>query len=432
MKSLVTALVAFGLLFAFSAPVLASETRVETMGMGTLYVYNYPLQSPNSIIKDEYNIGMYPASINSYSNFFFAEISRMNDSDPSGYGFPGMFYKAGAIFKLGSEEKPWYLGAHFSSMPYFHNLYGFSNYFWNGGATHKLNLYYGRKLGDMPFGFNFGYYGSGNKNEDTTTALNYENSLTRFEFGFGLSVLEEKLDLAVEYAMTSWKDDDYYAGPDEVVEDTKPSGNADLIFRARYWMDPMGKYTLVPHFAFMMLNEGMEDYAWNAANSAWELVYEEKFNNTVFDLGIGVNYDASENVLVATDVGFAMVNSKSETDYTDVAIDDEEDKDDYRGLPYFRLGIDAYVFKWLDFRAGVVSASINYNIKEQNDTIDRTYSWTTTETFLGAGLNWGSFMIDLSLDPEFILEGPNFLSGENTDDAYDGLAAKASLTYWFE
>jgi hypothetical protein len=206
----------------------------------------------------------------------------------------------------------------------------------------------------------------------------------------------------------------------------------DIILRGRYWMDPSGKYTLVPHFAFMMLNEGEKNNAWDG--SAWSEVSEEKFKNMVIDLGLGFNYDAAEDVLVVADVGVALLNSKNEIDYTDAAIDDEEYKDNFKSLPYFRLGIDAYVLKWLDFRAGVASVGVNYNEENDDGTIvtDRTSSWTTTETFLGAGLHWGDLMIDMSVDPGFLTEGPYFLSGNVTDENYNGLAGKLSLTYWFE
>jgi len=427
MKSLTTILLSFALLLAFASSVWATETRVETMGMGPVYLYDMPLQSPNCIIMDEYNIGMYPSTINYFHNYFFAEINRMNDDSPSGYGFPGTFYKAGAIFKLGNERKPWYLGAHFSTMPYVHSMYNFSNFYWDDGATHKLTLYYGRMLGALPFGFTFGYYGSSNKNEDDDETSNFENSLTRYEIGFGLSALDSALDLAFQLNMTTWKDEYYSGAASEVIEDTKPAGNMDLILRGRYWMDPMGKYTVIPHAAFMMISEGLEEYDANG-----DMQYEDKLSVSVFDLGVGINYDASTDVLVAADAGVALVNAKYETTYDDPGLDDYEDKNNFRVMPYFRTGIDAYVFKWLDFRAGVVSACISYNNKWDEDDFDRTWSWNTTETFLGAGFHWGTFMIDLSIDPEFILEGPYFISGEDTDDAYDGWAAKASMTYWFD
>lgn len=426
--------VLFGLFLVFLSGSLAtaSDTRLETMGMGDFY-YNFtPLYSPNCIIKDEANIGMYPSTVNYYPKYFFAEVHDIYDDAAQSYGVSDVFYKAGAIFPLGTREKPWVLGAHFSTVPYQNPLFTYVNQRYLG-TNHKIDLYYGRYLGGNPFGFTFGYYGSSEENKDTTTINNYEQSLARYELGFGVSLMSQKLDLAFMLAFDSWKTTAYQAAPDAIVDLNKPSGGTDITIRGRYWMGPYGKYTLIPHAAFIIQNYGRENYFWDAANSVWALWSTNTIDQSIIELGFGVNYDATTDVLVAADCGIAFVGYKTETDYEDNTLnDDVETKYNYSATPYFRLGIDAKVFKWMDFRAGVISIWAGRKYELNTTASEFVETWTHAETFLGAGFHWGKFMIDASIDPKFLLNGPYFVSGEPTDNEYDTMAMRASVTYWFD
>jgi hypothetical protein len=87
-------------------------------------------------------------------------------------------------------------------------------------------------------------------------------------------------------------------------------------------------------------------------------------------------------------------------------------------IPYFRVGLDAEVLRWLNVRTGVLSV----NTVTDADII--TLKGVVTETYLGAGFHWGDFMIDAEIDPEFLLDGPYFLTGNDND-----LSWKISLLY---
>ncbi len=75
----------------------------------------------------------------------------------------------------------------------------------------------------------------------------------------------------------------------------------------------------------------------------------------MFDFGFGTNYNVSDDVMTVTD--FGVVIEKETYTYTDAddADNNYEDEYKYTHLPYFKLGLDAVVKPWLDFRCGVVT-----------------------------------------------------------------------------
>jgi len=185
----------------------------------------------------------------------------------------------------------------------------------------------------------------------------------------------------------------------------------------------MGPYTLIPHFTFEYYKQGYEYL--DEINNAWVTGGSVETKETNFDVGLGLNYEADEDVILVGDIGFWLNNF--ETTYKDVDPVDTtwKNKDKMMYLPYFRLGIDADVFKWMDFRAGVVK-------QWQKSTYDPfgdskvSWSWAETMTYLGAGFNWGNFTIDAAINTDFLENGPYFISGEN-----DYLTEMVSLKYKF-
>jgi hypothetical protein len=372
---------------------MASDTRVTTMG------------NVNNIVKDDANIWLYPSTINNYPGLFTTEIMSGNQ------------WMAGANFGF-NEENPWVLGTYFINGDYDHEI--FSDYgSWNGSADQRIGLFYGRNLGEMPFGFVIDYNKSGDKNEDEDVTFNYEGSLTALGFGFGLTAMEGKLDLALGITMVSWTDKDYNATTTEIEDETKPSGNTSFGFNARYWMDPMDKCVFVPHVGVWIGKEGLEDYV----DGDLAVTYTYKHKN--FEVGMGMNYEAKEDVLVVTDFGIESLAMTDETDPEGASA--MEWKDKYTTFPYFKVGIDAKVFKWMDFRAGVSNYWTSETF-EPSDTMKRTYSNAETDTYLGAGFHWGDLEIDASVNPSFLNNGPDFITGMPTP----GWANMVSINYWFD
>ena len=130
--------------------------------------------------------------------------------------------------------------------------------------------------------------------------------------------------------------------------------------------------------------------------------------------------------LVVADIGFQMDNFKYTIDYADADATDPDDYEDkYSVLPYFKIGIDAHVFKWMDFRCGVNKYWVK-NTYEPNAATKWVWSYAATSTYLGAGFHWGRFTIDAAINPDFLENGPYFISGED-----DYLTERVTLKYAF-
>lgn len=416
--------------------VFATETRVNTMG------------NVNTVVKDEANIFLFPSTINYYPKLFAGEFGERSDL----YLKDGDYYdvylnKVGAHFQFGQKsDKPWVLGAYFDTRMYIPGI--LYDYVYDKNADegpwtndHRITLVYGREISGMPFGFIASYYNMGSKVDNDTVYIdgedyNYDQSLSRYEFSFGLSPMQKKLDLGLMFAMTTWTDKYAYDATLGLIDGSKPKGNMDLALTARYWMDPMGKYTLVPHAGVMYSKEGIEifDVFGGEVNLLDEKV---TYKHTDFDLGLGLNYDAMENVLVVADMGFKYHIAKDTYDnyyYDDANVLDttitDEDKWTNLMLPYFRIGIDAHAFKWMNLRAGVEAQWLR---SKYEPVASRKYTSTfvETETFLGAGFHWGNFILDANVDPDFLSRGPYFITGSNDYNEYD-ISSKISLKYLFD
>jgi len=423
MKKLLTITVLFAVLVG--GMVYATDTRVMTMG------------EMNTVVKDDANIFLFPSTVNYYPKLFLGEIGYnydyyYNKNAEEDYDL----YKVGGnmAFAEGSDN-PWVLGAYFSAEPYMNSLlWEYLYYYEKDGPSdfytnNRINLLYGRNLGEIPFGFRFNYFNMSDENKDPApdTMSNGQESLSRYEFAFGISPLDKKLDLALSLGLVTWKITDWYNSTVGVTDVVKPKGNMDVSLVGRYWMNPMGKYVLVPHAMISYCKEGLEDYDGTESN------FTETDKTTTFNLGLGMNYEAEEDVLLAGDFGFEYMVEKYELKAT-VAEDSSMNRDDKwtdMVLPYFKLGLDAKVFNWMDFRAGVHTQWYRWKYTSDYYNDDDRTSFVETRTYLGGGFHWGKLTIDALIDPEFLINGPYFITGNETDYRYEGVAGKISLLYNF-
>jgi len=104
-------------------------------------------------------------------------------------------------------------------------------------------------------------------------------------------------------------------------------------------------------------------------------------------------------------------------------------------LPYFKTGLEARIFSWLDLRAGVVKFmredKVNNIMVDDNDNANNKDNNVTRDNpffdyFIGLAAHYEGFFLDLQLDPMWIQRGPNFLSG-----AQGNMFLNGSLGYNF-
>jgi len=372
------------LVFVMAATALATQTRVNTMG------------EAENIVKDEANVVLYPSTILYYPKLVGAEV---DDEELSN------FY--GHMLISGEETNPLVMGFYFQT---YNDDFPYGTPGWEESMNiTKLRWIGGMDMSGTPMALGLMYDQASLKEDNPGDKT--EQSFTRFGFMLGASLLEKKLEAAGELKFASWTNKDA-----DGTDITEPTGDIYMAFRARYWMDPMGKWTLVPHVGVGIWGEGYKDIAANT---------ERTWARMDIDLGLGANYNATEDVLMVGDFGFRVAAENLKYEPPSPAVSTEA-KSGTLVLPYFRMGLDGKVLKWLDFRGGVISEWV-MSTYEPADTYKTTRSYASTTTYLGAGFNWGKFMIDTEFNPELLEDGPYFISGED-----NSMNWCVSLIYWLD
>ncbi len=439
------------LLMHFGA--MATETRVLTMGEN------------NNILQDDANIWLYPSKINSYPDLAFAEISHTRYLVSKGLDIDGYISpvtRFGINWKFGGD-KPWVLGTYFhnndrygefpydqlSIIPSF-DIMPWHGPYWDGTdvqsySNRRFDLFWGYLFGENQFGLRFGYVHSSNKDDEEDDMD--ERGSSKYDFNLGLTMMEGKLDIAAGIELFTFTYKETYnkgtvAEPDYTTIDYyKPEGNSTLFARLRYFYEYNPTYTFVPHAEVKFGKFEWGQYDWVTANLDDTLDYSEKYNYTTFDLGIGMHYVPTNNVLGVIDFGFKYVKLKREitSDVYDNVLDSvvyrtDEYKYSYMVLPYFKLGMEADIFKWLDVRFGATSYWTKYT-NEIDDFVSDTLTYNSkynekypfNNTYLGLGFNFNRLHVDCYVDPELFMDGFYFISG--VDSKQRGMNFQISALY---
>jgi len=385
-KSLVTIL-----LLALALPIAASETRVMTMG------------DNNTILLDEHNIVIFPSRLFDYPNLAIGEFASED------------FTQFGVHLKF-NENKPWVLGAYLhNGTPEVHSYSPIDLPTRLGQDTplsnKRLDLYYARMLGDGKFGAHFGMRHS--SSEANTATVKDEKSFNIYRFDFGFTPDGDKFDLSAGLEFMGWTDKGTYqpdAQPAQQVTLSEPDGNLGFHMMARMFHQLNSTSTIIPHAAIRYGKYNSKHYD----AETQELNETVETNFTAIELGAGLQYTPAKNVLTVIDVGFSLDNMTEKT--LDVPDDElNEVKTDITTLPYFKIGFDADVFKWMDVRFGATSFWRTEKVEQDLVTAlnETTYKYPDNETYLGFGFHWNRLHVDVHANPSMFLDGFNFLSGES-------------------
>ncbi|MBU0507926.1 hypothetical protein KKH27_03690 [bacterium] len=334
------------------------------------------------------------------------------------------------------------------------------------GGYNRLSFIYGRPLGDMKVGLAINYTGKSSE-KDVETAIDtvhsikdqFEASYSTYGARFGLTALENKLDLALGVEFVSFSDDGLQ-GEIRSFDTTRSKstwendGSMSLSFVGRYWCHVNDQYSLIPNLRYSMMKDaGKGD--WN--NEYFDApVYSGSMEtgsmgNTVteFALGMGNNWKPVENVLAVFEVGILSQTNKYEESYTErntwthsgldttIRSDTSYSKDFSNSLfnVYWRLGFETKIFDWLNGRFGAErtwkSLTKEWTVDQYNQVVEASgkpkYGTAITNTYLGATVHWNRLYIDLLVEPMFMRNGPYFISGQSTD-----IFSRVSLFYKFK
>jgi len=403
------------LVLLLAAGAFATETRVMTMG------------DNNMLLLDEANVFLFPSRIHDWPGVAIGEFGD------------GEFATLGMHWKLGKKKNPWYLGTYFhnNSTTYpdiwvapFYSAFNGVNY----GASplyipfddnsfmssnKRMDMIYGRTFGKTKFGFHLGIVHSSERNDGTIAGVGStakdEAALGIYNLDFGITTKEGLLDLAfgVEFLTFDNKGTDTLGA---AYDKTKSKGNSRFHFVGRRFYEYDKNYTFIPHVGLSTGNyeaEYFDDSQVNTTNTV-TLAETDKYTRTTVDLGVGLQYAPSSQVLTVLDFGFMYDKLNGEFKPASGASEEATMKD--ISFPYFKFGFDASVFKWMDIRLGATSYWDRMTLEAPSNDEFFTNS-PDNATYLGFGFHWGNLHVDTNTDPELFLRGFDFINGaDHTGD----------------
>ncbi|MCX7835432.1 MAG: hypothetical protein N2450_05105 [bacterium] len=370
-------LLVFLSLMVIVSSVFASGTSVLTLG------------NVGNVMKDRSNINVYPQTVIDYPYIATMTLS-------------GGVYTLGGHYQFGTG----YYGLYLDNLDVPEGgIYGpvvDENGTGENVTAPKLNFFYGRKLSEMPFGFNLSLYQNSWKSKATNDKT--ERSQMYLGLGFGITLMEQ-LEASLRFRNHTFTDKN--AQGNDV---SKPNGGMKLNLNARYWYELDEGVYLIPHLGFQMLNQGID-----VTN-----VGKRSLSSTAIGLGAGFSSKMNDKAFFVSDVGIAIENSEDKTEPSgapSVSV-----KTSSMVFPYYKFGFEGSVNNWMVGRFGAERAWTTYS--DDNNTTGYENASSVTNLYLGAGFKKGNFALDLNLDKNLINRGPYFLTGSAGD-----WSTMASLTY---
>lgn len=401
--------------------VFASGTRVLTMG------------DNNMILLDEENIFLFPSRIYEWPNLI---VSEFGDND--------LAY-LGTHWKFGKKDKSTYLATYFynnspaapilANSPFYNDPYnlgynfGFSESFipFDNSllSNQRFDIIYGRKYNSNHIGVQFGITNSSMENDIPTLGFPNDGqdkeSYTVYSINSGLTMNDGNVDLAFGVDVMTFENratDTQGNGYNE----SRSNGNYMIHFAGRSFRSKSKQYTFIPHFNINYSKYEAEyfDNYFPDSNVIY-LAEDNKYTRTNVDIGIGVQYTPSKKVLTVLDFGFIYDKLKGE--FASSTLGTNEASVKTFSLPYFKLGFDATVFKWMDIRLGATSDWKNETWENSANNSEHIRKFADNNTYLGFGFHWGQLHVDTWTDPEMFLRGFDFINGkDNNDDMNFGMS----------
>jgi hypothetical protein len=370
-------------------PATSHATVTRVIGLGGA--------GANMIVKDAYNPAIWPQLIKHYGMQSGAEF----------YGYSGDEYgidiqKAYINYDFGDDKSVLQFALDKMSMRNYGMLAGseLSDLDDVPGAYNKLNVTYGRPMGDdMLIGAALHWAGKSLKTDEN--GGDYDDSYSEIGILLGLTAMEEKLDVSLGFRTGSYTVDH---GGSTLAE---ADGASDIMLAGRYWHEASETYTMIPVLSVASHTDNTK-----MGDATGE------YSTMMFRLGLGNNWTPKDNMLAISEVG---VMSAGET----MKIGDGEETKDSEMTIYWRLGIESEIFSWLKGRFGAERGWVGATWESFAGQPE--WSSSVTSTYLGASMNWNRFVADVLVHPSFFGYGPNFVSGYS-----DMIFTKASIKINFD
>jgi len=404
-----------GLLLLFSLSALATESRLAAMANSGTY------------LKDDAGIFLYPGTMMMYKKMIIAEHfgnSTSGSVGPFGYGDQ---HRVGIIFPVSSSvlavfagdgEESFTVGGSMSTQPTTRFLVGWGTN--TGNASVGLQVDFSGVREEFP-----GVPQAGGATIFTASTWGIAvglstpmGDLNNLDLGFRIRIgkYEEKDDTATANAVFN-----------------KSDGNTTLSFVGRDYYALNDYVNLVPAAKFgVSTQKDLDDFSADTA----------RFKNTItaIEVGLALETKPNENSELIGGAGYRSTKTKFAelTHGTAGGADSVSFSSTDSHLPFAFLAFETQVKSWLHFRLGV-EKTIDVTKEEvegatvilPNAKLNESKQGSSSLAYaFGVGIHAGAVTMDAVVENEWLNNGPNFLSGEDTDNGQ--LFPRITFTYNFK
>ena len=358
----------------------ASETRVFSMGQTGVFM------------DDNSNIVFFPGTVMNYGNEIVTEL-RLKDTE-----------------RLFSAEVRLPLNSHMFGLNLNRPI---SLYNPGVGTFISLNqtsdLYFGTKLGGNNLGVRLSYGRDGYNQDSTLIQPKIEESARYLEIAGGYST--DVFDAGISFELPSINseqngDKDEYSG-------------TGINMNGRYFYQFNSDVQIIP-----VVRIGFGSASRKTDVGVGLPQAETDYGSLNFSLGIGANYQFTENSLIIVAIDPYGYSKLSENEK-----EGDESTTTTTTLPRLYLGAETTIRPWITGRIGANRAYqlVTESVKPPDgDKVETSYQTSPYNVSFGLGLKFGSFLIDIDINDGFFFEGPNFMSGRFRD-----FSNRVSISYLF-
>jgi hypothetical protein len=358
----------------------ASETRVFSMGQTGVFM------------DDNSNISLFPGTLMRYGNEIVTEL-RLKDEES--------LFSAEVRLPVNS----YILGLNFNRpISLFDPGVGI-----NISLDNTSDLYFGTKLGENDLGVRLSYGRDGFNRDSTLGIPKLEESARYLEIAGGYST--DMYDASISLELPSVNS--------ELGGDKDEYSGTGINVNGRYYYQYDTNMQLVP---VVKLGYGSASRKTDLGGGLPQA--ETDYSSQMLNLGIGLNYQISENSLLIVAVD-PLGYSKLKTDVKDGV----ESTTTTTTIPRLYLGAETTISSWLIGRIGANRAYQKVSTKTkpaQGDEVETSFQTSSYNVSFGLGLKFGRFLIDLDVNDGVFFEGPNIISGRFRD-----FSNRVSISYLF-
>jgi len=339
-----------------------------------------------------------PAWNNYYRNYAFADLNQFGESSD----FNG---SAGVTFGVG---KKWNLG-----MVINRRLDSWS--LMSGNAnTSPIVPFYGMIGTSVSKNFHISlapYVTMGStERTDTSGNLLVKNTARSLGANLGFIYMIKKgwIEGNLKFRMNGYKNDSSFTGFSDVAEN---DGGMEFGANFRGWIYPTkgSKVAIVPVLGFSTFSFTPKRTVTTGGTTT--VATGSEFSLMSINGGVGLNWPIMDDIQIAGGVT-ASYNTSKTSDTT------SENKVTSFVAPGFHMALETRITDWITGRLGFTKSISSNKTELNNATITSSGLVANTDATtinLGAGFHFGRFSIDATVSETWLKQGPNFVSGQNTD-----------------